>query len=439
LLSLIRAEIEYRKPQFALRSFMDKRCDDAVVLTPITTHMGTRLYVDVVSGELRHGYRSAVPDNVRLVAQRGVAQLIRWTGERAVPIQFVEKAPYVGVARGGEPTELQLQEKRIGAFSLRRGENYLTAENDGRVNLTSIECRDREIFRGQPATRALKVAAFTMAYNESWMLPLWLAYYGSQVGNDNLYVLDHGSTDGSTEGISASVLKVPRFDPFDEIQRVEFITRFQQSLLCYYDAVIFSDTDEFLVPRPSLYSGLLDFVDRRCELISTAIGVEVVQIRGVEPKLRLDEPILPQRRYAVFAPEYCKTLIARVPLQWSVGLHACHLPPQIDPGLYLFHLKRIDYEGALQHFRMLRSVEWSEDSKAHGYGSQMRTSEQQFAETFFGVTEATIQAARIATFDFAEEIAVVAQAPPGQLFARGRLAEIPEEFAHALAPLGRGA
>ncbi len=50
----------------------------------------------------------------------------------------------------------------------------------------------------------------TMAYNEATMLPLWLRHYERQVGAENCYVLDHGSSDGSTVGINANLIRLPR-------------------------------------------------------------------------------------------------------------------------------------------------------------------------------------------------------------------------------------
>ena len=41
-------------------------------------------------------------------------------------------------------------------------------------------------------------AAFTIVKNEPVMLPIWLSYYSKHFDLQDLYVLDHQSTDGST-------------------------------------------------------------------------------------------------------------------------------------------------------------------------------------------------------------------------------------------------
>ena len=39
-----------------------------------------------------------------------------------------------------------------------------------------------------------------MVYNEAVFLPIWLRYYSRFFAPDDIYVLDHESTDGSTSG-----------------------------------------------------------------------------------------------------------------------------------------------------------------------------------------------------------------------------------------------
>ena len=96
----------------------------------------------------------------------------------------------------------------------------------------------------------MRIAAFTMVHNEADFLPLWIRHYGREIGVENLYCVDHGSDDGSTEGIGISITRFPRRRDFDSVIRSFLIANFHASLLRSHDAVIFSDADEFLVADP---------------------------------------------------------------------------------------------------------------------------------------------------------------------------------------------
>ena len=54
-----------------------------------------------------------------------------------------------------------------------------------------------------------RLAAITMVRDERVMLPRWVAHYGSECGTDHLYVIDDSSTDGSTDDLPCSVIRIP--------------------------------------------------------------------------------------------------------------------------------------------------------------------------------------------------------------------------------------
>ena len=95
----------------------------------------------------------------------------------------------------------------------------------------------------------MQLAAVTMAYNEPVWAPAWARHYARQVGAEHCLVLDHGSDDGSTDGLPVPVRRLAR-SPLDDAWRVEQVAAVVQDLLGRDDAVIHTDADELLGGRP---------------------------------------------------------------------------------------------------------------------------------------------------------------------------------------------
>jgi len=189
----------------------------------------------------------------------------------------------------------------------------------------------------------VRIAAITFCRDEGRMLPLWLRYYGGQFGTDNLYVVDDNSEDGSTDDLPCDVLHIPpiRDGKFNST-RMAVVGNLGRSLLQLYDAVLFCDTDEFIVPDPDKYAGLKDYVEARTGDGLNAVGslgFNVVHNVGSEPPLDLGQPLLGQRQLAKFLPLMCKPAIKWVPGHWSAGTHGVKTPYAVDPDLWMFHMK----------------------------------------------------------------------------------------------------
>jgi hypothetical protein len=246
-------------------------------------------------------------------------------------------------------------------------------------------------------------------------------------------VLDHGSDDGSTANLGfANKLLVPR-EQFDEDQRCTFVSRFQASLLCYYDAVIFSDPDEILIADPDKFSGLGDFVKQRCDQFVTAIGVEVQHLPDIEGDIDFSRPILSQRRHVRFGADYCKTLISRIPLVWRPGFHSCNYSPLIDRDLFLFHLKTIDRNLSLELLKRTRSYPWSEKALKAGQAFQARMDDDEFTTKFFPFSSDIIKSVPKTGFDFSADLRrFIADRPNVSQFFKGGVGVIPERFNNAI-------
>ncbi len=228
----------------------------------------------------------------------------------------------------------------------------------------------------------MRICAITMVHNEAFFLPRWIAYYGGQLGRENLYVLDHGSTDGSTDDVGgANRMRLPRPE-VDQQQRQTLVMDMVRGMLQFFDVVIYADCDDLLIPDPAKYDGLADYCARTQRPATYAIGVNVQQLVDVEPPLDRSAPILGQRRFCRLHLRMCKPLVTRVPIRWINGYHTSDQRPGMDPDLILFHMKYMDLAMCLQRLAYTRAMPWSERSLRLGRGRHQRIDDDALVRRF---------------------------------------------------------
>jgi hypothetical protein len=205
-------------------------------------------------------------------------------------------------------------------------------------------------------TEPARACAITMVHNETSILPRWLRYYGGQLGVQHLVVIDDNSTDGSTDHLPCSILRLPPA-PWKQgwaQSRRAIVNSLARAMLQTYDAVVFVDTDEFLVPDPEKYAGLLDYITRTQDRsVLAGVGLNVLHDAAHEPPIDPALPVLAQRGLAKFAPRMCKPAVKREPVSWMAGTHGIQARFSVDPDLVLFHLKYHD-EGELRRVAQQR-------------------------------------------------------------------------------------
>lgn len=229
----------------------------------------------------------------------------------------------------------------------------------------------------------MATAVVTFVYNESVNLPIWLRYYGGIFGQRNLFIIDHGSTDGSVESIGdASKICLPR-EELNEHKRCVFVASFTKGLLDYFQTVVYTDCDEMLVPNLAKYGDLSEYIDQNSFSYTAGVGLNLHHIVNLEPPLDLSLPILAQRRFARFAAAMCKPLITRTPLIWATGFHSSDKPVQIDPDLFLIHIKAMDFNFALNRQKLTREMAWAEESLRAGHGAHARYDDDRYTREFF--------------------------------------------------------
>ena len=210
----------------------------------------------------------------------------------------------------------------------------------------------------------LRIAAVTTAWNESMFLPLWLRHYGRHLGTENLFVVDNDSDDGSIAALgSASRIRYPR-GPYDDVARVVFVSQLINAIRRNYDAVIIADCDEFLVPDPSLYGSLRDYIAATPGDALMAIGMNVQHLLTEEAPFDPGRPLFEQRRHVQFVSPMCKPAITRKDVTYSPGFHNSSLRPALG-ALYNFHIRWADCGYTLKRQHMTRTMQWKDRSSWH--------------------------------------------------------------------------
>jgi len=235
---------------------------------------------------------------------------------------------------------------------------------------------------------------FTIVQDEPAFLPVWSGYYLRHFAPEDVFVLDHDSTDPTTLQVAGRLNRVPvhRHESFDHDWLRETVARFQSFLLSSYEVVLFAEVDEIVAPRPERFpGGLAEFVDHFRSLgapVARCTGYEIVHdSRGGEAPLDWSAPILAQRRQCRRSLSYSKPLMARCPLEWTPGFHelAGSSPPLLrpHPDLLLLHLHRVDYESCFQRTLETAARRWSRVDLEKNRAAQNRITDPDEFERWF--------------------------------------------------------
>ena len=218
-----------------------------------------------------------------------------------------------------------------------------------------------------------------MVYNEAALLPIWARHYARQVGADQCYVIDHGSTDDLVLPPGVNVLRLPR-SPHDDARRAAFIAKLAAGLLGYFDWIIHTDVDELVLANPARYRNLPDFCADSPSGTVTTIGLDVQHVPTLEPRLDPSKQVGAQRSWARFTSAMCKPVLTRNPTAWAPGFHGSD-QGLVFGDLFLFHLHWADRELGLDRLAKTRTMPWH----GAGYGAHARITDEQWSEIFDGM------------------------------------------------------
>jgi hypothetical protein len=212
-------------------------------------------------------------------------------------------------------------------------------------------------------TRA-PMMAMTMVGGDHFFLRRWVEYYGNQLGREHCYVLSHGGDPMHREiAQGCNIIYLP-FDPtrhcFNQ-RRWQMLSRVTSAFTNFYNWVLVGDVDELVVVDPAVSHSLRDYVcaydHKRGPKVITPFAIEMVHTPDLEPeKISDDRPILSVRRNFRLNANYAKPCITATKLDIVPGGHfASHPHLHLDPHLYLFHLRFIDYDLCAQRLATRRA------------------------------------------------------------------------------------
>ena len=197
-----------------------------------------------------------------------------------------------------------------------------------------------------------RIAAITTVRNDDLFLPKWIAYYGQRFGFQNLYVfLDgHDQPKPDCDGADrVNFLYLPH-TPLERVpamrRRARVMSHLAAGLFKYFDIVLATDVDEFLVVDPNVGQSLPDYLSASKRRTSVSgLGIDVGQHMQLEQPLDLSRPFLDQRQFAHLSARYTKPNTTFRPVTWGSGMHRIKRHGfHIDPNLFLFHFGMVDYE-----------------------------------------------------------------------------------------------
>jgi len=206
-----------------------------------------------------------------------------------------------------------------------------------------------------------RCAVFTIVKDEAVILPVWLRYYRRYCHDADIFVLDHDSQDGSTEGLAVNVKPVHNDNYLDHQWLIAQIQSMQRKLFSLgYEYVLFAEVDEIVLADPAIYSGLDEYIALLKRPVVRCTGYEMYQHPTLEPApIDWSRPVFDQRQYWAYNPLYCKPLLSSFPLDWTVGFHTAAGEHPIDSDLLLVHLHYTDLQYTLARHAWKREQKWA--------------------------------------------------------------------------------
>jgi hypothetical protein len=204
------------------------------------------------------------------------------------------------------------------------------------------------------------LAVFTQTNNEGQLLLYWEEYYGKMVGYENLFVLNNGGSDDSCSLLNHKTTVVNMPDGIFDLHNCVLLQGyFQRFLLQKYNWVLKVDVDEFMVCQGGLLARLENLPQG---IYSPERAIAVIHDSATEDAFDYNRPLFEQRLN--FVDEYPimkKPSLTCVPATWGPGNHDTYEKSKVLPGLWMVHLRYLDFERLLQRNKRISDTQVTTD------------------------------------------------------------------------------
>lgn len=223
---------------------------------------------------------------------------------------------------------------------------------------------------------------FTIVKNEKFFLPIWLEYYKKHFDCEDIFILAHDCDDGSTENLDVNVINIHNDVAFDHGWLLNTVKNFQCKLLEIYEVCVFVEVDEILISSEMDLGDLLSKFKTTQDLVLTCRGYELIHDVENEPSIKNSlTDIRKFRKYYYSEYAYDKTVISKIPLDWTYGFHEVNnIHRNYKYDLILLHLHRVDLNSLIE--RQVNRSNWNFSNDRMGEQNKI-TIEQKIRDTFY--------------------------------------------------------
>lgn len=228
----------------------------------------------------------------------------------------------------------------------------------------------------------MKIACYTIAYNEEILIPHFIDHYKKFC--DKIVVYDNMSTDNTKQIALDNGCEVISWEAPGGGLNDRCYLEIKQN--CYkrdrnnYDWVIVVDADEFITHKDG------DDLFIKCMEHYSSSKVMLPKVKGYNMfswDHDLSQP-LNKIREAVPSSDYSKSVIFNPSLEvsWEPGCHICHIAnDSVDEQLVLKHYKYINYDYVVARSRLFKN-RLSEENKKEGSGTHYLWNDNKWYEYF---------------------------------------------------------